>query len=104
MIALRPSRAGVLLPIRARPGAKRDAIGGEQAGALKVLVTAPPEKGKANDAILELLADQLGVRRRALELVHGAAAADKVVLIAGVALDELRARLGRILEGESQRQ
>ena len=51
MIELTPHAEGTILPVHAQPGARRNAILGERAGALRVAVTAAPEKGKANAAI-----------------------------------------------------
>lgn len=79
---------GVRLAVRLTPkaaaarilGVIEDGAGGH---ALKVAVTAAPEAGKANDALLALLAKTLGVRRGALSLVLGAADRRKLVHIAG---------------------
>ncbi len=60
---------GVVLPVLAHPGSKRDGILGERAGALRVAVTAPPEKGKANAAIQSVLADALWLQGEADHLV-----------------------------------
>ena len=52
MIALEPHPEGIILLIRAQPGARRNGLGGEQGGQLKVDVTQVAEKGKANRAIM----------------------------------------------------
>ena len=48
MIAVTDHAEGCVLPVRAQPGARRAGVQGEQAGALKIAVTAPPEDGRAN--------------------------------------------------------
>lgn len=63
------------------PNAKRTAVDGLHDGALRVRLAAPPVDGKANDALLRWLADELGVPRRALELVRGTSARRKAVEI-----------------------
>ncbi len=63
-------------------------------GALEVRVGAPPVEGAANDALLELLARELGVPRRALVLVSGDHGRSKRVRIEGLTPAEVRARLG----------
>ena len=68
MIAAAPHARGVVLPVLAHPGAKRDGILGERAGALRVAVTAPPEKGKANAAIQAVLAERTGLQERTRSL------------------------------------
>jgi uncharacterized protein (TIGR00251 family) len=63
------------------PNAKRTAVDGLHDGALRVRLAAPPVDGKANDALLRWLADELGVPRRSLELVRGMSARRKAVEI-----------------------
>lgn len=83
------------LRLRVVPGADRAGIVGRHGEAWKVRVTSPPEGGRANDAVLDLLADTLGVARRDLELVAGRSSRDKVVALEGltgeVAADRLAA-------------
>jgi uncharacterized protein len=72
------------LRLRVSPGAGRTAIVGRYGEAWKVRVTAAPEDGRANDAVLRLLADVLAVPRGALTLVSGHSARDKIVELTGV--------------------
>ena len=81
MIAITDHADGCVLPVRAQPGARKNAVTGEHAGALKVAVTAPPEDGRANDAVVRLVSDALGVPA---ELVSGFTSRDKVVAVDGV--------------------
>lgn len=83
---------GVLLNIKAVPGAKRDEVAGVLGERLKIRVSAPPEGGKANDAIRELLARELGVRARDIRLVRGASSPEKTVIIQGVTLEAVSAK------------
>ena len=78
---LRPDQGGCRLRLRVRAGAARDAIEGEHAGALRVRVTAPPERGKANRRVLELLGEALGLAPSTLRLVSGETRPDKVVWV-----------------------
>ena len=55
MIAVTDHADGCVLPVRAQPGARKSGVLGEQNGALKVAVTAPPEDGRANQALVEAL-------------------------------------------------
>jgi uncharacterized protein (TIGR00251 family) len=89
MIAITSHPEGALLAVRAQPGAKRNAVLGEQAGALKVAVTAPPEDGRANAALVEMLRDWLGVKRSQVELAGGLTNRNKTFLIRGVTFEEL---------------
>jgi uncharacterized protein len=72
------------LRLRVSPGAGRAAVVGRYGDGWKVRVTAPPEHGRANDAVLRLLADTLAVPRDTLTLVSGHAARDKIVELTGV--------------------
>ena len=76
----------VLIRVKAVPGASRDAIAGVLAERLKVRVTAPPEGGKANRAIIALLARALSVRPSDVELVSGPTNPEKVFRVSGVTL------------------
>ena len=89
MIALQPHPEGTILPVRAQPGSKRNEIRGEQDGMLKVCVTQSPEKGKANKAVVELMAKSLGLRKSQIELISGETSHQKRFLIRGITPEEL---------------
>jgi hypothetical protein len=91
MIWLQPHADGATIAVRAQPGAKKTAVLGEHSGALKVAVTAPPQDGRANDALVEVLREWLGVRRSAVRLVSGRASRDKVFLVRGLTVEQLGA-------------
>lgn len=91
MIQVQPHADGATVAVRAQPGARKDAVLGEQAGALKVAVTAPPEDGRANAAVVEVLKDWLGVKRSQVELLSGRTNRNKVFLIRGLTVEQLRA-------------
>ena len=97
VIDIRPHAEGCLLPVRAQPGARKAGVLGEQAGALKVAVTAPPEDGRANDALTRLLREWLGLKRSQLELASGATNRNKQFLIRGLRADELQSIIERLL-------
>src|SRR5260370_41997074 len=93
MIALMEHAEGWILPVRAQPRARKAGVKGEQAGALKVAVTAPPEDGRANQALIELLREILGVKRSQVALLSGATSRDKKFLIGGMKRPELEKRI-----------
>jgi uncharacterized protein (TIGR00251 family) len=82
------------LRLKVTPSASRDAVVGWQGDVLRVHVRAPAQRGKANDAVLRLLADALGVERRRLCIVRGETSRQKVVSVDGLDEAEIRARLG----------
>jgi uncharacterized protein (TIGR00251 family) len=89
VIQLSEHAEGCVLPVRAQPGARRNGIVGEQNGALKVAVTAPPEKGKANDAIQQVLCAALRLKRHQVELISGPASRDKKYLLRDVRIAQI---------------
>src|SRR6478672_2741426 len=99
MIALTNHEAGLILPVRAQPGARKPGVLGEHAGALKVAVTAPPEDGRANEALTDLLRDWLGLKRSQVELASGPTNRNKTFLIRGVTPETLSALVSSKLAG-----
>lgn len=97
MISIQPHSEGATLAVRAQPGARKNAVLGEHSGALKVAVTAPPEDGRANAALVEVLKDWLGVKRSQIELLTGVTNRNKVFLVRGVLPNELVAMVERKL-------
>ena len=87
---------GASLAVKASPGSSRPRVVGVLGDALKVAVAAPPEKGKANKAIAELLAEALHLSARAVQLASGPANPRKEFLIAGLSADEVRRRLAEL--------
>ena len=83
------------LHLKVVPGGSRDALGGPLDERLKVRVSAPPEGGKANRAVLRLLADRLGLSVRALSIVRGAKRPLKTVEVNGLGAEAV----GRLLYG-----
>jgi len=97
MIAITDHAEGCLLPVRAQPGARRAGVQGEQAGALKLAVTAPPEDGRANQALVEMLRELLEIKRSQVELISGSTSRAKRFLIRGLTRTELESRLAALL-------
>jgi uncharacterized protein (TIGR00251 family) len=94
----------VKLRLRVQPGAKRTALLQRMpSGEWKVAVSAPPVDGRANDAVVELMSDLLGVRRSQVTLVRGATARSKVVEVEGLSAEAAETRLARALGQEGDR-
>jgi uncharacterized protein (TIGR00251 family) len=94
------SRLAMRIAVRVQPRARRDEIAGERGGALLVRVTAPPVDGKANEAVIRLLARRLGVPRSRVSVVRGVSARDKVIEIEGMEARALRRELGLVDQGQ----
>jgi len=97
MIACEQRIDGVLLPVKAHAGARKNGTTGEHSGQLKISVTQAPERGKANRAIASVLCESLGLRSQQVELIAGETSQVKQFLIREVSLADLQARLERIL-------
>lgn len=84
----------VTLRLRVIPGARRDEIAGWYGDAVKVRCQAPALDGRANESVIQFLAEKLRVKRSDIELVHGEHSRGKVVQVNGLAAGEAYARLG----------
>ena len=78
------SAATTRLKLRVSPGARRPGFAGRHGDAWKVRVSEPPEDGRANEAVLRLLAETLDVPRTNVALVSGHASRDKIVTLDGL--------------------
>lgn len=81
MLAIRRDGERLSFSVRVTPRASANAVGGERDGALVVRVTAPPVEWKANEAVVALLADALGISRSTVRVERGARARTKLVSI-----------------------
>ena len=83
------SQEGVVLAVKVVPGASRMAIAGEYGGMLKIKLSAPPQKGRANQCLIEFLAKRLGVKKNAVSIVAGKTNPVKRLQISGVTAEEV---------------
>ena len=91
----------VVVHLHVQPGAGRTAVTGRHGNAVKVKVGAPPEGGRANDAVLALMAEVLGVPVASIALVGGATSREKRVRVTGVAPADVERRLELALAGNA---
>jgi len=89
------------LQLRVSPGARRAHVVGRHGDAWKVRVAAPPEGGRANAAVVRLVAETLSLPRDVVTLVSGHGARDKIIELAG--LDQTEQRLASAAERERSR-
>jgi uncharacterized protein (TIGR00251 family) len=85
----------MLIAVRAHPGASREAVELRPDGTLEVWVRKPAVDGKANEALVELLAKRLGVPRSAVRIVRGANGRTKTIHVPLADAETLRLRLAR---------
>ena len=84
---------GCTLSVRVHPGAKRDAVTGLHAGAVKIALNAPPVDGKANDALIAFVAESLRLPRSKVALIAGASSRSKTLRVTGKSAAEVQAAL-----------
>jgi uncharacterized protein (TIGR00251 family) len=84
----------VRLKVKVVQGSSRDGIVGWLGDALKIKVTAPPEKGKANEAVVALLAERLGLPTDSLAVASGHSSPSKVIAINGMDDEAIKKALG----------
>lgn len=92
----RENARGTLLLIRAVPRSSRDRVAGCNGGRLKVCVTAPPEKGRANERILKVISRHFGLPVSRLFLQSGDSAREKTVLLDGMTVDQVKEKIDGI--------
>lgn len=92
-MALEQHAQGTVIPVRAQAGARLNGLRGVHGGALKISVTQPPEKGKANQALIQTLAEALGASKQQIELIAGPTDSRKRFLVTGMSAEEVAARL-----------
>jgi len=86
MLSIQKVDDGVIFRVKVQAGAARNEIVGVQGDALKVKISAPPVKGKANRALVDLLAEQLGVNRSEVEIIGGHTSKIKKIKVIGEAI------------------
>ena len=91
------SEGGAAFAVRVVPRASKNEISGRHGDAVKIRITAPPVEGAANQALIDFLADVLGVRKSRIEILSGHASRDKIVCVVGLTPEEVEARLGDYL-------
>ncbi len=81
------------IKVRVQPGASKNEVQGFQDDVLRIRLTAPPVEGKANKALIALLADLLDVKKSDISIVAGQTGRDKLVEVVDLTNDELKRRL-----------
>ena len=100
MIVVEAHAEGATLLVKAQPRSRSNAVRGEYQGALKVSITQVAEKGKANEALINVLAKALRVRTSQVQLISGLTSTQKRLLIRGVTTEQLQQKLAAALNPE----
>jgi uncharacterized protein len=103
MIDVKEADGGATFAVKASAGARRNAVVGVHGVALKVAVSAPRDKGRANEALIEVLAEALGVPKKSVALIKGETSTDKRFLVAGMNAAALQKRLNQLATQEGGR-
>jgi uncharacterized protein (TIGR00251 family) len=94
---LRESAEGVTLAVRAQPGAKKTAIvgvyGEGAAAQFKIAVQAPPVEGRANESLIDFLAEFFSLPRKNIALISGESSRSKVFRLGAISIAEARNRI-----------
>ncbi len=93
MAWIRFDKNGCLIDIHVQPGARKNEIVGLHNDRLKIKIKSPPVDGKANECLVEYLADALSLSRSSVELVKGDASRQKQVRVYGLTPDQAEALL-----------
>jgi len=101
MIPVHENAKGVSFAVKVQPRARKNAVTGAVGDALKLALTAPPVEGRANQAVIEFLAEVLEIPRSSVTIANGAIGRNKVIRIGGVSRQVLQQRLTEILNLKS---
>ena len=93
-----PLQDSLTIKVRVQPKASRDRVDGYQEGTLRIRVTAPPQDGKANEAVVSLLAKTLGIAKRRVRIVRGHGSREKLVTVDDLSAREFEQRLSDLGE------
>lgn len=81
---MREMEGGIVLSVKVLPSSSKDRVMGEHSGQLKVAVIAPPDRGKANKAVIKVLAKWLAIKSANIYLIHGEKTKDKEIFLKNI--------------------
>ena len=92
-LRIQETESGIVFSVKIVPGSSRTAIGGLLDGMLKIKISAPAEKGKANQCLIEFLAKELGVKKNSVRIIGGLTNPVKNVQVPGISAKMLLEKL-----------
>ena len=93
-LVIREVAGGVVFAAKIVPGSSKTSLCGTLDGMVKIKISAPPEKGKANQCLIEFLAKQLDVKKKAVHVIAGQTNPVKNIEVMGISTEELKTKLG----------
>jgi len=93
MIPVHESAKGITFAVKVHPRARKNAITGIVGNALKLALTAPPVEGRANQAVIEFLAELFAIPRSSVTIASGDTSRNKIVRISGLGRAAVEERL-----------
>jgi uncharacterized protein (TIGR00251 family) len=93
----------VVLSVHVQPGARMTEVVGRHGDALKVRVAAPATGGRANEAVLAVVAEEFGLARRDVELVSGQSSRSKRIRLGDLTMVDAGREVDRLLKAQTDR-
>lgn len=97
MIKSREVEGGIVLSVRVQPNSSKNMVIGQYADQIKIAVTAAPEKGKANKAVIRILSNCLGLKNSDVQIISGEKSRDKIVFVRNITEENLNKSILRLL-------
>ncbi|MHC5183661.1 MAG: DUF167 domain-containing protein [Planctomycetota bacterium] len=85
---------GISITVKIVPGSSRTESAGLQGQAYKIKIAAPPEKGRANKMLVAFLAEELNIKKTAIEIKHGKTSPLKQIVLRGVTKQDVQSHFG----------
>ena len=91
---IKQTETGIVFKVKIVPGSSKTAIAGHLDRMLKIKIAAPPEKGKANNCLIDFLASRLNVKKNAVTIISGHTNPIKQIRISGVSVENVSTKPG----------
>jgi len=99
-LQIESTEGGVIFSVKVVPGGSRTGVSGMLNGMVKIKISAAPEKGKANQCLIEFLAKKLGVKKSAISVISGLTNPIKKVEVLGISAETLVMKLNLNKQGD----
>jgi uncharacterized protein len=89
MVKTREMAGGIVVSVKVQPNSSKDRVAGKYADRIKIAVTAAPEKGKANKAVIKIFSKWLGVKSSDIQIISGETSRDKEVFVRNITEEDV---------------